>query len=287
MIRKIIFVLLLGMTVMMISSCGGSKNSSSMKQIEKHSKKYPVNEDGLPVPAHRSDSKKVKQALAQQQKQKEAQAKEAEKAYQDAITRHRSLQSQEMRDRMDRNLKESDKRHSNKKEFFVVRWFKPKSDIEKIEKRQAKEVQKRMAATRKQAENNNKKFGITSAETVKERKPNKPDPKDMPQGGGGVYKEGGATRYSRPSDISQGGGGSYSEGRSSGRVKASDYQQGGGGTYQSGNSGNRQNASDYQQGGGGSYQSRNSGSRQKASDYQQGGGGNMSGKSKKQKKNKN
>ena len=286
MTRKILYVILLGIAVVVIPSCGGSKNSSSMRQIEKHSRKYPIGEDGLPVPGRSKESKKVKAAKEKQQKDKEAQAKEAEKAYKDAITRHREFQSQETRDRMDQHAKESDKRYSNKKEFFIVRWFRPKDDVEKIEKRRAKEVEKRMAATRKKAEKTNKEFGITDVETPKQQKLGRPNPKDIPQGGGGTYKEGGATRYARPSDMPQGGGGSYSDGKSSGRVRSSDFQQGGGGSYQSGKSGNRQSASDQQQGGGGSYQTGKSVKRQKASDHQQGGGGNMSGKSKKQKKSK-
>jgi len=285
MMRRILYVVLLGLAVVMVSSCGGSKQYSSMKKIEKHSKKYPVGEDGLPVPARNSGSKKVKQTLAKQQKQKEIEAKEAEKAHKDAITRHRSFQTQETRDRMDKHLKESEKKYSNKKEFFVVRWFR-QDNIEKMEKRHAKDVQKRMAATRKKSEKTNKELGLSRVETVKDRKARKTDPRDVPQGGGGSYREGSAKNFARPSDMQQGGGGSYTGEKSSSRARVSDIQQGGGGTYQSGNTRNRQTASDFQQGGGGTYQSSKSANKQKAADQQQGGGGNMSGKSKKQKKNK-
>ena len=199
-----------------------------MKQIEKHSKKNPVGDDGLPVAARGSESKKVRQAKEKQQKQQETTAKEAEKARKDAITRHRAYQTQETRDRMDQHLKESDKRYSTKKEFFLVRWFRPKDDTEKIEKRQAKETQKRMVATRKQAEKNNAERRISSIKT-KERKFAKPDPRNEQHGGGG----------------------SYTSGKSKGMVKSSDFQQGGGGSYREGTSGKQQKASDFQHGGGG------------------------------------
>jgi len=219
-----------------------------MRQIEKHAKKNPVGVDGLPIPTHG----KAKKAYEQQQKQQKAMAKEAEKAYRDAITRHRSIQSPETRDRMERNLKETEKRYNNKKEFFVIRWFQPANNIEKIEKRRAKEVQKRMAASRKKSEATNKEMGIAKVKTGQERKTvNAANPRDMAQGGGGVYKEG-ASRGGNPANMPQGGGGSYVEGKSKKGQKVSDVQHGGGGNYQS-----------------------------KKSEKRQGGGGNMSGKNKK------
>jgi len=282
--RKIwLYTVLLGMVVVMASSCGSSKQSSNMRQMDKHSRKNPVGEDGLPVEKRGKDSKKVRQVLAQQEKQKAAEKKEADKAYKDGLTRHRALQTQETRNRMDQNLKESNKKYTNEKEFFLVRWFRPKDDIEKIEKRQAKEDQKRMAATRKKAEKYNKESGFQRVTKTKEQKKPLPSPNDMPQGGGGVYKEGSATKYASPSSMQHGGGGSYSEGKSGSGVKASDFQHGGGGSYQAGKSGSSVKASDFQHGGGGSYQTGKSGTGKKASDYQQGGGGNMSGKTKKPK----
>jgi len=222
---------LLGMVAVMTPSCGGSKKSPSMRQIEKHSRKNPIGENGNPVPM-RGDSKKVRQAMEKQQKQQETAKKEADKAHKDGITRHRAFQSQETRDRMDQHLKESNKKYGNKKEFFVVRWFRLGNDIEKIEKRRAKEVRKRMAATRKKAEKNNEARIISSVRT-KERKSSKPpNPMDMQHGGGGTYKESGATKYNSPSDMQMGGGGKYASGKANSRVKPSDIQQGGGGSYQ-------------------------------------------------------
>jgi len=207
-----------------------------MRKIEKLSKKNPVGTDGLPLPTRG----KAKQAMIQQQKRQASTAKEIEKSYMNAITRHRSNQTQETRDRMEKNLKESNKRLNTKNEIFIVGWFQPKDDIERIEKQRAKEVQKRMAVTRKKAEKHNKELGITSSGTVKERKVKRSDPRDMPQGGGGVYKEGGAKKYARSSDMPQGGGGSYVEGKSTSKVRASDFQYGGGGNYQSGKSKKKQ-----------------------------------------------
>ena len=141
-------------------------------------------------------------------------AKEAERAHREAITRHRSIQTQETRDRMERNLKETEKKYDNKKEFFIKRWFQPSNNVEKIEKRRAKEVQKRMAASRKKAEKTNKELGMTKVKNSKERKSTKPpNPRDIPQGGGGVYKEG-ASKGRNPADTQQGGGGTYVEGQS-------------------------------------------------------------------------
>ena len=226
MVRTILHTILLGVVVVALFSCSGSKQSASMRQIEKHARKYPVDELGKPIPQG-----KAKKAMEQDKKKKAAAVKEAEKSHQDAITRHRANQTQEVRERMDRNLKESQRKYGNQKEFFIVRWFQPKDNVAKIEKQRDKEMQRRMAATRKKAEKTNKDIGITRTETDKKRKAKLPDPKDMPQGGGGVYKEGNAKTYVRPSNIQQGGGGSYTEGKSSSKVQPSDIQHGGGGTY--------------------------------------------------------
>ena len=149
-----------------------------------------------------------------QQKQKQAEIKEAEKAHADGITRHRSLQTQETLDRMDRNLKETEKKYGNQKEFFVVRWFRPANSIEKIEKQQAKETQKRMAASQKKSEQTNKEYGLERGKIDKDRKTTQaPDPKNVQQGGGGVYREG-ASKGVKPAKTQQGGGGTYSESKS-------------------------------------------------------------------------
>lgn len=235
MIRQVLFyAALLGITVLMVSSCGGSKQSANMRQIEKHSKRNPIGDDDLPVVRsgkNGKNSKKVRKALAQQQKQKEATEKEAQKAYLDAITRHRELQTPEVRARMDQRLKESNKRYNGENEFFMVRWFRPKDSVEKIEKRRAREEKKRMADSRKIAKKNNEQLGITRAKASKTPKIKKPEPNDMQVGGGGAYPKGKAKKYVNPNDIQQGGGGSYSQNNSKNRINPSDVQVGGGGTY--------------------------------------------------------
>ena len=227
--KVLLYTIWLGMAAVMLSSCGGSKRSPSIRQIEKSSKNWSVDENGNPVDLR---SKKVRETLAKQEKQKAAAAKESEKTRQDGITRHRAFQTQETRDRMDQNLKETEKRYSTKKEFFLVRWFRPKDSVEKIEKRRAKEVKKRMAATRKQAEKNNKERNTSSFRTSERKKPPKPDPNAVQQGGGGSYNEGKSKNRVNPSDTQQGGGGSYNESKSKSKTKPSDTQQGGGGSYQ-------------------------------------------------------
>ena len=287
--KILLYAAVLCIFIAMFPSCSGSKkSSSSMRQIEKHAKKYPVDDvTGQPVASRGSSSKKVRQALANQEKQKAAAEKEQAKAQRDAITRHRSLQTQETRDRMDRNLKEANKRHRTQKEFFAVRWFRPKDDIEKMEKRQAKEVQKRMAATRKQADKNNKDMGMSrTAKTKKEVKRPLPSPNDMPQGGGGVYKAGSSRRYASPNNVQHGGGGVYRAGSSRNNVSPNNVQQGGGGSYAESSSRNRLSSSDFQQGGGGTYQTGRSNRGVKASDFQQGGGGKMPKESRRSKRAK-
>ena len=224
-----LYTIWLGTLAVMVSSCGGSKKSPGIRQMEKQSKNWSIDANGNPVDMR---SKKVRETLAKQEKQKEAAAKEAEKNRQDGITRHRAFQTQETRDRMDQNLKESEKRYSAKKDFFLVRWFRPKDSVEKIEKRRAKEVKKRMAATRKQAEKNNKERNTSGFKTSERKKPPKPDPNAVQHGGGGSYNEGKSKNRVNPSDIQQGGGGSYNEGKSKSKAKPSDTQQGGGGSYQ-------------------------------------------------------
>jgi len=160
--KLLIYIILLGTALVMSPSCGGSKQSASMRKIEKQSKKIPMYEasDGTKIPL--PQNKKARQAVVQQMKKKEANEKATQKSQRDAIKQHRELQSPEVRARMDQNLKETNKRQSNKKEFFVKRWFRPKDDVAKIEKQRAKETEKRKAATLKKAEKTNEQLGLSS-----------------------------------------------------------------------------------------------------------------------------
>ncbi len=235
--------MLIGMVAVVTPSCSGQKKSASMKKIERESRKD-------------YRGKEEKKADAVREKQEKARKKEEEKAYKDGITRHRSFQTEETLQLMDTHLEEANDRYK-KKEFFLVRWFKPKDDIEKIEKKRAKEVEKRMAATRKKADKNNDDRGATYF-TGEERKVAKPNPSDMQHGGGGTYGEGNPTGRVNPADYQQGGGGSYQEGKSSSKAKTSDFQHGGGGSYQEGKSNSKAKSSDAQHGGGGDMSGGNS-----------------------------
>ncbi len=220
----LIYMIVVCMVGIVAPSCSGTKKSSSIKKIERESKKAERGSKGKEV-------KKAEKAQAQKEKERK---KEEEKAYQDGITRHRAFQTEETRNRMDTHLDESNTKYSKKKEFFLVRWFRPKDDIEKLEKKRAKEVEKRMAANRKQSEKNNEDRRATSFEG-KERKVSKPDPANIQIGGGGTYKEG-SSKSVNPSDIQIGGGGTYKEEKSKSRVNPSSIQQGGGGNMSGGKS---------------------------------------------------
>jgi len=186
-----------------------------MRQIEKHSKKYQIRVDNagnhVPAATGKSSSKKVRQAIEKQQKKQQADEKAAQKSQNEAIKRHREMQSPEVRARMDHNLKETNKRHSNEKEFFLKRWFRPKDDIAKIEKKRAKETEERMAATRKKADKTNEQLGLTGAKPEKTRKVKPVNPKDVKHGGGGTYKKADASKSVNPANIKHGGGGTYKE----------------------------------------------------------------------------
>lgn len=220
--RILLYAMLVGAAAVAVPSCSGSKKSADVKKMERASKKD-------------YRTKEVRKAEEDQERKRQQLLKDAEKARQDGITRHREMQTQEVRDRMDENLKISEEKNRTKKEFFLVRWFRPKDDIEKIEKRRAKEVKKRMAASRKKAEKNNEERFASSFKT-EERKVDRPKPSDYQHGGGGTYEEGKSKSRVNPSDIQHGGGGTYEEGKSKKRANPADYQQGGGGSYQEGKS---------------------------------------------------
>ena len=168
--RKILFyVLLLGMTAMTVSSCGGSK-SASMRQIERHSKKYPdpSNMEGV---AATTKSRKIKQAIKKQEKIKKDEAKAAKKREKRGAKSHRDAQTKETLQRMDRHKKEANKRYT--REFFLVRWMRPKTDAEKIEKRQNREAKQRMDASRRKSEKTNRSMGRLDTDKSRERKAKK------------------------------------------------------------------------------------------------------------------
>src|SRR5262245_55022211 len=70
-------------------------------------------------PMPRSGSKKEKAAL----KKKEKQQVQLEKAIAKAKKQHYKNQTKDVRKRMKKSQKEANRRNSNKKEFFLKRWF--------------------------------------------------------------------------------------------------------------------------------------------------------------------
>ncbi|MDR0714951.1 MAG: hypothetical protein LBF89_11955 [Bacteroidales bacterium] len=224
------------MTVIMGTSCGSSKKtygyskkSASMKTINRRSPLTYDDEGGYRVDSRGKEQKKADAAKAKKEADKR---KEADKTYREALERHRSIQSEEVQQRMDYHLSLSNKKYSKKKECFLKRWFRPSTDKEKIEKQRAKEVKKRMAATRKKAEQNNAERMSSSFKGNKRKSKGKADPSEYQQGGGGDYKEGKAKSV-KPESSSQGGGGRYKEGKAK-SVKPESSSQGGGGRYKEG-----------------------------------------------------
>ena len=188
--KCVVYAICFGMFVGMFSSCGGSQKSASIKQIERQSRKNPPPHE-LESYVEKSTSKKAKKALKHQAKLEKEREKQDKKDHEEGYKRHREIQEQETRDRMEQNLKKSDKSYSNKKECFLVRWFRPKTETEKILAEQAKKDQKSMEASRKKSEKTNKELGLTYTQKDEERKVKKADPKDMGQEG---YKEKGNNR---------------------------------------------------------------------------------------------
>jgi hypothetical protein len=159
-----------------------------MRQIEKHSRQNPPPTGTAENLLAGTKNREIKQALIKREKQQKEEKQEAQKVYEEGLERHRSLQTEETRNRMASRLKESEQKYGLKKEFFLVRWFRPRDPIEKIEKKRIKETQKRMTATRKKSEQNNITYNRRNTANV-ERKSKEATPKDMPHGGGGTYTE--------------------------------------------------------------------------------------------------
>ncbi|MDR1866587.1 MAG: hypothetical protein LBR08_13590 [Bacteroidales bacterium] len=193
-----------------VPSCGGTKKSASMRKIERSTPMY-LNSEGEYTPDIRSS--KQKSADADRLKKEAAKKKEADKTYREALERHRSIQSEEMQQRMKSHLAASNKQYSRKKEFFLLRWIhslQRKDAVAKIEKRRAKEVKKRMAASRKKAEENYRERSFTLFKGKERKSGKKVKPSTIQHGGGGTYREGKASSVN-PSDIQHGGGGTYKE----------------------------------------------------------------------------
>ncbi|HRY99164.1 MAG TPA: hypothetical protein P5550_08945 [Bacteroidales bacterium] len=53
----------------------------------------------------------------------EERKKETLKQYEDAVKRHKSIQTKETRQRIERNQREARRKSEGRKTFFLVRWF--------------------------------------------------------------------------------------------------------------------------------------------------------------------
>ncbi|MDR1666764.1 MAG: hypothetical protein LBS03_03600 [Bacteroidales bacterium] len=268
------FFFITAMPVITGTSCGSSKKtygyskkSASMKKINRESPLIYDKEGGYRVDHRGPEQKKADAAKAKKESDKQ---KESDKTYKEALERHRSIQSEEVRQRMDYHLSVSDKEHSKEKEFFLKRWFRPSTDKEKIEKRRAKEVKKRMAATRKKAEQNNAERMSSSFKGHKRKSKGRADPADYQHGGGGVYREGKGGGVNAADYEQSGGGGNYKEGKAK-SVKAESQSSGGGGRYKAGKA-NSVKAESQSSGGGGRYKAGKAKS-EKAESQSSGGGG--------------
>lgn len=73
-----------------------------------------------------TDPPKVRRALKKQEKLAIKRDKEAAKEYRNAIKQHMKNQAKDTRKRMRKNTGKANRINDNKKEFFLIRWFKPK-----------------------------------------------------------------------------------------------------------------------------------------------------------------
>ncbi|MDR2847855.1 MAG: hypothetical protein LBV39_01995 [Bacteroidales bacterium] len=228
-------LLMVVLMALMGVSCGSSKKahggaykqSAGMRKINRDSPLILDKDEGYKVDSRGGQQKK---ADADRAKKDAAKKKEADKTYKEALKRHREIQTKDVQERMEHHLAVTNKENSKEKEFFLKRWFRPSTDVDKVEKRRAKEVEKRMAATRKRADQNNDERTTSSFKGHKRKSAGKANPEDSQLKS--AYKEG-QTGLSSSEYQENGGGGSYKSGAS--KVKTSDSAPaGGGGRYKSG-----------------------------------------------------
>jgi hypothetical protein len=189
-----------------------------MRKINRDSPLIFDKEEGYKVDTRGPQQKK---ADAERAKKDAAKKKESDKTYKEALKKHREIQSKDVQERMDYHLAVTNKENSKEKECFLKRWFRPSTDVDKVEKRRAKEDAKRMAATRKKADQNNEDRTSSSFKGKKRQSKGKADPADYEMKSG--YKEGkkGETssdyKQTKSSDTTpKGGGGSYKSGATGG-----------------------------------------------------------------------
>ena len=100
--------LLVSFAVLLFSSCGGSKKTSKIRKIERHSRRNP---DPTGATLHREQGRKVRAALRKEEKRKEELHKQRQKEVKRGINRrHLRNQDKETRRRMNRSSREAERR---------------------------------------------------------------------------------------------------------------------------------------------------------------------------------
>ena len=140
--RFLYYALLLVMAVSLVSSCGGSKQSANIRRIERDSRRNPPPTD---MEANAANSRTVRRVLRNEERRDRDAERDAQRASNEAIQRHRDMQTPETRERMDRNLRETNRRYN---EPFFSRLFRRKTEQEKIDRQREREAQRRLDARR-------------------------------------------------------------------------------------------------------------------------------------------
>jgi len=95
--------------------------------------------------ANAATSRTVRRVLRNEERRDRDAERDAQRASNEAIQRHRDMQTPETRERMDRNLRETNRRYN---EPFFSRLFRRKTEQEKIDRQREREAQRRLDARR-------------------------------------------------------------------------------------------------------------------------------------------
>ena len=139
--RFLLYALMLIMVMPAVSSCGKPSNDKIIKKMERQSRRNPPPEDLAAIARNRGASRKVRKAIKKHEKRQERALKAAIKEQNAAIKRHQDMQSPETRERMERNVRETNR--SIKPESFWSRTFRRKTEQEKMERQRKKEARER------------------------------------------------------------------------------------------------------------------------------------------------
>jgi hypothetical protein len=140
----LIYALMLVMLMPAVSSCATS-NERAIRKIERQSRRNPAPTDMAAVSASRSTSRTVRRTLRNEERRNRDAVRDAERASNAAVQRHFDMQTPETRERMERNMRETNRRHN---EPFFSRLFRRKTEQEKIERLREREARRRLNARR-------------------------------------------------------------------------------------------------------------------------------------------